>query len=326
VASSTTGQPTFLEFLPVSLFGGVMGLCGLCFAWRQACELWHINRLIGELIGFIAILAFIVLTVTYLAKCFKFPQLIRQELNNPVSVCFFATFIICLLLLPGILLPYLPLLAKIMWCTGTFLIFLFALYVLRKLIDHQQIPENALPVWVLPVVGTLDVPVVGNRFTHEGVHEICLMFFGIGLVFAIILITIILSRIFFQNPLPEATQPTLLILTGPFALAFTCYEGLSGTQDLFAAVLFYFNIFLLLLLGSKIALIPKACPFRVSWWSVSFPLTAVTISSFMYAKHHTDWVHQLLAVGLLTGSTVVIIYIFFLTLSKIIKGTFVPRI
>ncbi|WP_255547613.1 hypothetical protein [Mucilaginibacter sp. dw_454] len=40
-----------MEFLLVSIFGAVMGLSGLSFAWRLANELWHLDFKISKIIG-----------------------------------------------------------------------------------------------------------------------------------------------------------------------------------------------------------------------------------------------------------------------------------
>jgi tellurite resistance protein len=315
-----------LEFLPVSIFGAVMGLSGLSLAWRLADKLWHLNLLLSEFIGAAAILLFLSLLVAFSIKFRNNPEVFIKETEHPVSVSFYGTIIISLLLIPGLLLPYLPALANIIWITGAVLMLIFAWYVLRKWLDHQQLPENAMPAWVLPIVGTLDVPIVGSHLHIYGIHEICMVFYGIGLIFSIIMLTIIISRLMFQVPLPAPMQPTLLILTGPFALAFTGYESLTGTLDIFATVIFYFNLFLLALLASKIILLPKACPFFVSWWSVSFPLAAVTISALHYAEHRPGMVHQFIAGFLLLSSTLVMSFLAAQTLYRIFKGTFAPVI
>lgn len=311
-----------LEFLPVSIFGAVMGLSGLSFAWRLADNFWQWRSGLSEVIGAITILLFLVLTVVFMIKFRRYPVLLSKELDHPVLVSFYGTFIISLLLIPGLLLPYLPGLAVTIWVIGAISMLYFAWFVLRKWLDHQQLPESAMPAWVLPIVGTLDVPIVGIHLPIYGIHEICLVFYGIGLVFTIILLTLIISRLMFQAPLPAAMQPTLLILTGPLALAFTGYESLTGVQDIFATVIFYFNLFLFALLASKIVLLPKACPFFVSWWSVSFPLSAVTIAALHYAEHRPGPVHQVISAALLMTTTVVIIFLGIQTVYRIINGTF----
>jgi tellurite resistance protein len=314
--------PTFLEFMPVSLFGGVMGLSALCFAWRLASQAWHISSSTAEIIGCMAILAFVVLAIAYIVKWVRYPALVAAEFKNPVSVGFFSTIIISLLLISGILLPYAPAIAGVIWLLGVLLIFLFAWFVLRKWMDKQQLPESAMPVWVLPVTGTLNVPIVGNSLRLAVAHELCLMFFGFGIIFILILMTIIVSRLFFQPPIAASAQPSLLILVAPFALAFNGYEGLSGVQDIPASAFFYFFLFLLVIFGSKILLLPKYSPFQVSWWSVSFPLAAASVACFKYAQHQPDIVHRILAAVLLFVTTLVILCLLVQTGYLIWKGQY----
>jgi tellurite resistance protein len=315
-------QPTFLEFFPVSLFGAVMGCCGLSFAWRFAAKLWGLPTVIGEVIGIVAIVLFIILSVAYLVKLKRYPQLVKADFKHPVLISFFGTIIISLLLLPGIILPYHASTAIVIWSIGTVLILLFALKVLRKWLDHQQEPASAVPAWIIPVVGTLDVPIIGAQLPVEGIKEVCLFFFAIGILFAIILMTIIIARLLFQPALPEAAQPTLLILVGPFALAFSGYILITGGQDTMSSVFFYFDLFLLLLFGSKIALLPRCCPFRVSWWAVGFPLAAITIASLRFASNKDGIIFKGIAAVLLVLTSFVIVYLLVQSLSRLITGKF----
>ena len=310
-------EPGFLEFMPVSLFGGVMGLSALCFAWRFACRAWHINRLIAELIGGAAIILFVILTIAYIVKWVRYPESVKSEFNNAVSVGFFSTVIISILLIPGIILPYAPGLADIIWLLGVLLIFLFAWFVLRKWMSKPQLPESAMPVWLLPVTGTLNVPVVGSSLHFAGAHELCVMFFGFGVIFIIILMALIFSRLLFQAPMAATAQPSLLIMVAPFALAFNGYKGITGVQDLMASTFFYFFLFMLVIFGSKIFLLPKCCPFRVSWWSVSFPLAAVSVACLSYAQMQPDIIHRILAAFLLFVTTLVILYLLVQTIYQI---------
>jgi len=316
----------FVEFMPVSIFGGVMGLSALCFAWRIASQSFHVNRLIAEIFGWTAILVFVLLAITYSAKWMRHPDLVKKEFGNTVSVGFFSTVIISLLLIPGVLLPYAPVLGNVIWLLGITLTLMFAWYVLHKWLSEQQMPQNAMPVWVLPVVGTLNVPIVGNSLKFEGAHEFCVMFFGIGIIFIIIMMAIIISRLIFQPQLPVALQPSLMILVAPFALAFNGYEGLIGKQDLLASVFFYFCLFLLLIFGSKVWLLSKCCPFQVSWWSVSFPLSSISGASLRYAQNQPDTVHRVLAGFLLSLTTLVILYLLLQTLYQIWTGRFMPAV
>jgi tellurite resistance protein len=323
--TETNHEPTFLEFLPVSLFGAIMGLAGLSFSWGWAEKAWGFPAGFKMAIGGIALVSFLALTIAYLVKWLKYPDIVRKEFQHPVSVSFFATFIISLLLIPGIILPYSPNAAVIIWSVGAALMFLFAWFVLRKWLDNQQEPGNALPAWIIPIVGTLDVPIVGYQLPIAGIHEICLVFFSIGLLFGIILMTIIISRLLYQPQLPEALQPTLLILVGPFALAFSGYQSLTGLQDIAASIFFYFDLFLLMIFGSKIFLLGICCPFRVTWWAVSFPLVAFTIAAFRYSFHKQAIIFQIIPGIMLLISTVVIAYLLIQTIYKIVTGRFLLK-
>ncbi|QEM03746.1 C4-dicarboxylate ABC transporter [Mucilaginibacter rubeus] len=318
----TSTRESFIEFMPVSIFGSVMGLCGLSFAWRRAAVIWNIWELPYLIFRLFAIAAFIALSACYLVKWYKFRKLIIEEFRSPKTICFFATYIICLLLLPGVVIDFFPRVAIVIWCTGAILMLFFACYMLRRWLDERQEPDSAMPAWVLPIVGTLDIPIIGNQLPLPGIHEITMMAFGIGSVFALVLLVILISRLIFQAPLPEGLQPSLFILTAPLALAFTVYHQLTMKLDITAGTLFYFNLFLALLLGSKIFLIPRACPFKISWWSVSFPLSALSITALTYVENKPDWAHQLFAAGMLLLATIVISYLSVMTMFRVATKTF----
>jgi tellurite resistance protein len=139
-----------------------MGLTALCFAWRLANQAWHVGSLIAEIIGCTAMLVFVLLTIAYTTKWIRYPALVKSEFKNSVSIGFFSTVSISILLIPGILLPYAPVIADMIWLVGVLMTLLFAWFVLRKWMDEQQPRESAVPAWVLPVTGTLNVPIVGN--------------------------------------------------------------------------------------------------------------------------------------------------------------------
>lgn len=311
---------SFLQFMPMSLFGAVMGLCGLSFAWTLAASIYPSLKNISELIGITAVAAFLLLNVLYLIKWNRFPQLAKAEFNNAVSVSFFGTYIISLLLLPGILLRWNEKLAVVVWAAGTVLMLLFALYVLRFWLAKPKQPESIHPAWIIPIVGTLDVPIIGMHLPVEGIREISTFFFAIGILFTVILLTVVLTRLMI-NPLPVEQQAAVLILIGPLALAFADLESLTGAGML-SSVIFYADLFLLLLLGSKLVKLPFCCPFRLGWWAVSFPLTAITGASYRFSLTHPGQVFKGIWWILLTVTTVVILFLLMQTLYRYFNNSF----
>jgi tellurite resistance protein len=318
--STTLSQKTFLEFLPVSLFGSIMGLSGLSSSWKLAAVTMNIPEWPGKWIGVLAIAVFLILSCAYVVKWLRYPATVKAEFNHPISVSFFTTFIVCLLLIPGVILNYNKSLAICIWTLGALLVFAFSFFTLRKSISVIQEPSNALPSWLLPIVGIIDAPIVGINLPIPGIHEICMMYLGIGIVLSIIFIPIIFSRLLFHPALPEALQPTLLFMVAPFAIAFSDYETISGSQDMFASALYYAALFILLIFGTKVLLIPKCCPFRVGWWAVSFPLVAITIASFRYGIHKKTFIYHVIPAMLLFISTAVIAYLLVQTIYRIVTN------
>ncbi|MBS1665372.1 MAG: SLAC1 anion channel family protein [Bacteroidetes bacterium] len=302
-------EKSFFEFMPVSFFGAVMGLTALCFVWRLVDKIWRVGSLAGEVIGFLAIAVFILLVFAYGVKWVRYPALVAREFGNSVSIGFFSTVSISILLMPGILVPYSVVLADVIWLIGVVITLVSAWYVMRKWTTGRQSWENAVPAWVLPVTGTLNVPIAGNALGFPGSREICVMFFGIGIIFIVVMMTLIFARLIFETPLSEGLRPSLMILVAPFALAFNGYVGLIGGYDLAGSCFFYFTLFLLLLFGSKVVMLPRCCPFQVSWWSVSFPLGSVSIACLRYSLSRPDVVHRMLAVGMTLVTTAVILYL-----------------
>ncbi len=202
-----------LEYLPISLFGSVMGLAVLSIAWHLAQARYGTPEWMTEVIGAIAVAAFVIVALGYAVKIVTAPEAVQAEFNHPIAGNLFGTFLICLLLLPIILAPVSHLLAQIIWSIGALGMLIFAwIIVSRWMSDRQQI-AHATPAWIIPVVGLLDVPLaVPSLGLPPMLHGVMVFGLAVGLFFALPLFTLIFSRLVFEPPLPTALQPTLMIL------------------------------------------------------------------------------------------------------------------
>ena len=151
------GRPQ-LDYLPIGLFGSVIGLTGLSVAWRLAQAQYGLPAWVAPTIGVIAVGAFLAVLVAYGLKLITAFDAVRTEFRHPVAGNLFGTFVISLLLLPIILAPYSMPLADILWIAGACGMVVFAWFIVgRWMSDRQQI-AYAIPAWLIPVVGLLDVP------------------------------------------------------------------------------------------------------------------------------------------------------------------------
>ncbi len=271
-----------LAFLPVSFFSMVMGLSGLSIAVQQADILMDGLHGIGTAIALLSAAVFVILCGLYATKTLRYPAAVREELSHPVKMSFGASFTVSLVLLSIALYASAPSLSWWLWAVGSGLHLAFTLYVLNAWIyqSHFEI-HHISPAWFIPVVGNILVPVAG--VTH-GAQELSWFYFSIGLLFWLVLFTIIVYRMIFHHPLPDKLLPTLFILIAPPAVGFISYVKLTGSIDSFAHVLYYSAVFLTLLLFMQLPRFLRL-PFFLSWWAYSFPLAAMTVATLIMYRH-----------------------------------------
>jgi tellurite resistance protein len=186
-----------LAYLPVSLFGSVMGWSGLALAWRLGATELGVPGWFGEAFGLIAAGAFVLLTLCYGIKCAESPNAVRAEFAHPVAVNFFGTPIISLLLLPAVVAPYSATLAEILWVIGTVSMLGFAWLIVSRWMSVRQQIVHATPAWMIPIVGTLNISIVGVTLDLPGAKAVSAFGLAVGMFFAVPLFTLILSRLIF---------------------------------------------------------------------------------------------------------------------------------
>ena len=320
VPSATATRWRQFDYLPVGLFGSVMGLTGLSIAWRLAQARYGAPAWAADVIGAVAVAAFVAMALGYAVKLATAPDAVRAEFQHPISGNLFGTFLISLLLLPIVLVPVNLLLAQMMWTAGAVGMVVFAWMVVSRWMSNRQQVAHATPAWIIPVVGLLDVPLALPSLGLPPMHGVMVLGLAVGLFFAVPLFTLIFSRLVFEPPMPDALQPSLLILVAPFAVGFSTYVATTRQVDLFAESLYVLTLFLLAVLLGRLRHLPSCCPFRVSWWAVSFPLAASAIAALRFAAAAPSWIADAFALALLAFATVIIVGLLSRTLAGIACG------
>jgi len=304
-----------LPHLPISFFAVVMGLSGLAIAWEKAQRVFAIDLGLAPWLVGLAATVFIVLAPLYLAKFLFYRAAVAAEWRHPVKLNFFPAISISLLLLAIAFLPLMRAVSVPLWLAGAVLHLLFTLYIISAWMHREHLELHHLnPAWFIPAVGNVLVPVAGVPL---GYGEISWFFFSIGLIFWVILLTIVFYRILFHHPIDERLMPTLFILIAPPAVGFIAYTRLTGELDSLARVLYFGGLFLTMLLLTQIAHFAKL-RFFLSWWAYSFPLAAICIASLlMYEMSGTityGYIGAVLlgllsaVVGFLTVRTLIAVY------------------
>lgn len=318
-SSSSTGKR--LSYLPVALFGAVMGLTGLSVAWRMAHVQFGAPLWIAHAIGVLAVLAFFAQSTAYAIKAVTDFDAVRAEFAHPVAGNLFGTPLVSLLLLPLLLAEFNLTLARVVWSVGAISMTVFAWTIVSRWITTRQKIAHATPAWIVPAVGLIDIPLaVPALGWQESLHGVMMFATAVGLFFAIPLFTLILARLMYEDPLPDAMQPSLLILGAPFAVGFAAYVATTGTIDFFAEALYMLMLFMTAVLLGRLRHLGQCCPFRVAWWAASFPLAATAATGLRYAAHADTLITDGIAGLLLAIATVVILGLAGRTVLGIARG------
>ncbi len=266
-----------LEHFPVAFFAMVMGTLGLTLAWQKAAHVLALPAIIAHTLLIASATIFAIIVATYLLKTIRHSSAVIAEFNHPIKMSFFPAFSIGIILMSIATLEVSTELSRFLWVLGSTLQLVFTLNVLTRWIHHQHFQiAHSTPAWFIPVVGNILVPISG---VEHGFYEVSWFFFSIGIIYWIILKTLIFNRIIFHEPLPEKLLPTLFILIAPPAVGFLSYMKLNhDVLDGFGRILYYTAAFLVLLLMTQISRFFRI-RFFMSWWAYSFPLAAFTIAT-----------------------------------------------
>jgi tellurite resistance protein len=322
--TSIKNQPAMIaprgsvKHLPVNLFGAVMGLAGLALAWRLAANVFGVGTMIAQAVGIVAIVVFIALALGYLAKWATYPSAVKGEFLHPTAGNFFGTITISILLLSTVVAAYSTWLQEIMWTIGTISTIALSFISMTRLLKGDIDGNHAVPAWLIPGVATLDIAVAGGNLPMAWAHEVNLFATSAGAVIAIVFFTMIFSRLVHRAPLAPGMIPSMMILIGPFEVGFLAYANVMQRVDTFAALLFYFGLFLFIILATRI--FRPSIAFAPGWWAISFPMAALANAALKYAAAQQTIVLHYLAGLILVIVTIAIVVLFVRTLHILANG------
>ena len=272
-----------IAYFPASFFGMIMGLTGLSIAFMNLAQVYESTALLSMISLVFTLVLMLILISMYSYKVIRFPREVIAELKHPIKMNFVPTISISLLLLSIAFyaLGYIEI-SKYSWMIGAILQLSLTYWVLYNWVHHDFFtPEHSNPVWFIPIVGNIIVPIVG---IHHAPVELSWFFFSIGIIFWIVVKSILVNRIIFHTPLQERLIPTLFIFIAPPAVGFISYLALNNHElNQFGMVLYFFGLAMTLLMMVSVGKFIKLS-FALSWWAFTFPLAAMAIASYKMAQ------------------------------------------
>ena len=195
---------------------------------------------------------------------------------------------------------------------------------------HEVRPDAAFGGWLMPVVppmvsaatGALLIPHLGSISARATMLYGCYAMFGLSLIAALIIITLIWSRLAHFGSSGTTRVPTLWIVLGPLGQSVTA-AGLLGAQAHLAvaapiasalgtlSILFGVPVFGFIVLWTCLATaltvraLRGGMGFALTWWSFTFPVGTCVTGTTQLALHTSlpafRWAAVLAYAGLLTA-------------------------
>lgn len=310
--------PQSLQHMPANLFGASLGLAGFATAWREAAVAFGAGATLGKALIGVAIGVFLVLAGLYAIKAFRHPSAVKAEFRHPIQGNFFAAATMTAMILAAAVAEVAPGPAEAVWALAALANLVVTISIVTIWITRDWALSHVTPVWFIPVVGNLVVPIAGASF---GYAQIGWMAFGVGVLFWLVLFTMLLYRLLFEPPLQMPLRPSLTILVAPPSLCFTAYAILSGgTVDGLASMFMGLAIFMLLMIAPQIPAMLRL-PFGLGAWSFVFPLAAFSVSATLYADAMGGFAPRALAIGSMAALSVITLVVAAQTVRLIMAGS-----
>ena len=317
VAADTGPVPASLQHMPVTLFGAGLGLAGFATAWREIAAVFGWGILLSKVLVGIALGVFAILVILYGIKVLRHFPAVKAEFRHPVTSNFFSAATMTLMILASHLGQAAPLLAEGIWIVAAVINVAISVIIVTFWIGRDCHISQVAPVWFIPVVGNLVIPIVGAPM---GYTQLGWMIFAVGLLFWLVLFTVILYRLIFERPLENPQRPSLFILIAPPALCFVSYVVLKGgLVDGVASMFLGVSIFMLLILLPQVPALMRL-PFGISWWSYTFPLAVFSVACTLYADAVNHAAAAALSVAAIIGVSMIVLLVSVQTIRFVMAG------
>lgn len=192
--------------------------------------------------------------------------------------------------------------------------------------QHQVEPDAAFGGWLMPVVppmvsaaaGALLIPHTTPGVWRQTMFYGCFAMFGLSLVAALIIISMIWSRLVLFGTSGTARVPTLWIVLGPLGQSITA-AGLLGANAALAVkpdladninafsiiygvpVWGFAVLWIALATSLTVRTLRRGMPFALTWWSLTFPVGTFVTGTTQLAVHTDLPAFQIAAVAAYLG-------------------------
>lgn len=300
-----------IKRVPIPIAGVALGLAALGILLQPLSEVIH---LVAGLVSLVALLAL-------MAKTLFYPDMIVEDLKNPILAAVSATVFMTLMQLATYLAPFAFDLAFSFWLAAllghaSFIVWFTVKFTIHH--DLKQVFPTHFIAYVGIVVAALTSPVFGMAKLGEVV-------FWFGFVCYLVLFVVVSLR-YMKHEVPMSAKPLFCIYTAPMSLSLAGY--LSVTEQPNVIMVTLLAVLAQALLVFVLAQMPKLLKldFYPSYAAMTFPFvvsatallkTVTFFEGLGFSGPIATGAHVLIAIETLWASAIVLYvvgrYVYFLT-------------
>lgn len=159
------------------------------------------------------------LLVLVLLKLIMFPQMIKEDLKNPIMASVAGTFPMALMLLSTYVKPLIGNAAMYLWFFAIGLHIVLIVYFTMKFIVHLQLPKVFASYYIV-YVGIAVAAITAPAYQKPGIGAAAFWF---GFATLLVLLVIVTMRYVKCKDVPEPAQPLICIYAAPTSLCIAGY-------------------------------------------------------------------------------------------------------
>jgi len=199
----------YIKKVPVPLCGVMLGLAAL----------GNLLQSYGEGIRYVCGILSAFLLVLILLKLIMFPQMIKEDMQNPIMASVSATFPMALMLLSTYVKPFIGGAAFYIWIFAIALHCLLIVYFTLKFMLKIQMPKVFASYFIV-YVGIAVAAVTAPAFEQTALGTVTFWF---GFVTLLLLLVLVSVRYVKFKEVPEPAQPLICIYAAPTSLCIAGY-------------------------------------------------------------------------------------------------------
>lgn len=290
--------------IPLNTLAIPFGLSGLAAVWTGAGEDLGWPEGLGDALWLVAAIAWVWMIVAHAVRGSKSADSLSSQLRHPAQGPIAALVPIVGMLLGANLFNILPVLGVALVIASIAVSVVFAGWLL-SFWASGPVPVDAVHGgYFLPTVAS--GLIAATAAARVGLTAVAVGAFAVGILFWIVIFTVLLARLATRPALPAPLTPTLAIIVAPPAVAGTAWFAITGGQ--IDAVEYALAAVTVVMVLMQVFLIPRyrSLAFSLGFWSFTFSFAAVGGYAIEWLFLLKPFAWPVLVIAILAGITVLI--------------------